>query len=201
MVDPDESVSYPPEFLNSLELSGTPSHKIVLKVGVPIILIRNLDPPRLCNGTRLCITRMGTNVLQARILTGIFRVWFGVNASKTSKFEIDGSHKQHLKIDWKLSRRRQFRMSSDDPHSSHLVKCKTPFLRKDRSEKVQRWKNKPTIPTKRPSNLSPKIYIYGRNDAPRDLRRPTYTDRQRQEQAEHPNDTVEIPASHGNRRA
>ncbi|UYV66797.1 hypothetical protein LAZ67_4002878, partial [Cordylochernes scorpioides] len=31
MVDPDESVSYPPEFLNSLELSGTPSHKIVLK--------------------------------------------------------------------------------------------------------------------------------------------------------------------------
>ncbi|UYV67627.1 hypothetical protein LAZ67_5001401 [Cordylochernes scorpioides] len=73
MVDPDESVSYPPEFLNSLELSGTPSHKIVLKVGVPVILIRNIDPPRLCNGTRLCITQMGTNVLQARILTGSFR--------------------------------------------------------------------------------------------------------------------------------
>ncbi|UYV67936.1 hypothetical protein LAZ67_5002546 [Cordylochernes scorpioides] len=73
MVDPDESVSYPPEFLNSLELSGTPSHKIVLKVGVPVILIRNLDPPRLCNGTRLCITQMGINVLQARILTGSFR--------------------------------------------------------------------------------------------------------------------------------
>ncbi|UYV63474.1 hypothetical protein LAZ67_2004170 [Cordylochernes scorpioides] len=73
MVDPDESVSYPPEFLNSLELSCTPLHKIVLKVGVPVILIRNLDPPRLCNGTRLCITRMGTNVLQARILTGSFR--------------------------------------------------------------------------------------------------------------------------------
>ncbi|UYV79262.1 hypothetical protein LAZ67_17001830 [Cordylochernes scorpioides] len=73
MVDPDEFVSYPPEFLNSLELSGTPSHKIVLKVGVPVILIRNLDPPRLCNGTRLCITQMGTNVLQARILTGSFR--------------------------------------------------------------------------------------------------------------------------------
>ncbi|UYV81485.1 hypothetical protein LAZ67_20001335 [Cordylochernes scorpioides] len=38
-----------------------------------LILIRNLDPPRLCNGTRLCITQMGTNVLQARILTGSFR--------------------------------------------------------------------------------------------------------------------------------
>ncbi|UYV61181.1 hypothetical protein LAZ67_1003719 [Cordylochernes scorpioides] len=38
-----------------------------------LILIRNLDPPRLCNGTRLCIPRMGTNVLQARILTDSFR--------------------------------------------------------------------------------------------------------------------------------
>ncbi|UYV75392.1 hypothetical protein LAZ67_13000113 [Cordylochernes scorpioides] len=44
-----------------------------LPVVTRVILIRNLDPPRLCNGTRLCITRMGTNVLQARILTGSFR--------------------------------------------------------------------------------------------------------------------------------
>ncbi|UYV80721.1 hypothetical protein LAZ67_19001536 [Cordylochernes scorpioides] len=44
-----------------------------LETDSEVILIRNLDPPRLCNGTRLCITRMGTNVLQARILTGSFR--------------------------------------------------------------------------------------------------------------------------------
>ncbi|UYV72473.1 hypothetical protein LAZ67_9003287 [Cordylochernes scorpioides] len=46
---------------------------VVTRVGAPVILIRNLDPPRLCNGTRLCITRMGTDVLQARTLTGSFR--------------------------------------------------------------------------------------------------------------------------------
>ncbi|UYV82497.1 hypothetical protein LAZ67_21002535 [Cordylochernes scorpioides] len=44
-----------------------------LETDSEVILIRNLDPPRLCNGTRLCITQMGTNVLQARILTGYFR--------------------------------------------------------------------------------------------------------------------------------
>ncbi|UYV76088.1 hypothetical protein LAZ67_13002495 [Cordylochernes scorpioides] len=44
-----------------------------LETDSEVILIRNLDPPRLCNGTRLCITQMGTNVLQARILTGSFQ--------------------------------------------------------------------------------------------------------------------------------
>jgi hypothetical protein len=38
--------TYPSEFLNILEVSGMPSHKI----GAPVILLRNLDPSaRLCN--------------------------------------------------------------------------------------------------------------------------------------------------------
>ncbi|UYV65931.1 hypothetical protein LAZ67_3005907 [Cordylochernes scorpioides] len=38
--------------------------------------------------------------------------------------------------------------------------------------KKRHWRNKPAIPTKRPSNLSPdKRYFYGRNAAPRELRR------------------------------
>ncbi|UYV75644.1 hypothetical protein LAZ67_13000836 [Cordylochernes scorpioides] len=41
-----------------------------------------------------------------------------------------------------------------------------------RSEKEQRWRNKPAIPTKRPSNLSPTRDIYGSHDVPRDIRRP-----------------------------
>ncbi|GFS68819.1 uncharacterized protein TNCV_409061 [Trichonephila clavipes] len=49
----DDTTSYPVEFLNSLDLSGVPSHKLELKVGVPVLLMRNLDAPRLCNGTRL----------------------------------------------------------------------------------------------------------------------------------------------------
>lgn len=41
-----------PEFLNTINSSGLPNHKITLKVGVPIMLLRNLDiTTRLCNGT------------------------------------------------------------------------------------------------------------------------------------------------------
>ncbi|UYV72288.1 GLB1L [Cordylochernes scorpioides] len=47
----------------------------------------------------------------------------------TSKFEIDLEFtKQHLKINWKLSGRRQFIISPDDPHSSHLVCFKMKML-------------------------------------------------------------------------
>ncbi|GFX43916.1 ATP-dependent DNA helicase [Trichonephila clavipes] len=58
------------EFLNSLDLSGVPSHKLELKVGVPVLLMRNLDAPRLCNGTRLRITELGRHIVKATILTG-----------------------------------------------------------------------------------------------------------------------------------
>ena len=47
-----------------------PPHKILLKVGVPNILLRNLNSPRLCNGTRLSNTSLTKNVIEADILTG-----------------------------------------------------------------------------------------------------------------------------------
>ncbi|GAU51758.1 hypothetical protein TSUD_415470, partial [Trifolium subterraneum] len=60
-----------PEFLGSLRCSGLPNHKIKLKIGTPIMLMRNLDPAeRLCNGTRLILTKMESHVLEARIVSG-----------------------------------------------------------------------------------------------------------------------------------
>lgn len=35
------------------------------------MLMRNLDAPRLCNGTRLRITQLGQNIIGATILTGV----------------------------------------------------------------------------------------------------------------------------------
>ena len=69
----DEAGNYTPEFLNSLELSGMPSHKLVLKVGAVMMLLRNLSPrDGMCNGTRFILTRIHAHVLEGVIITGDF---------------------------------------------------------------------------------------------------------------------------------
>ena len=60
-----------PEFLNTIVASGIPNHKIRLKVGVPVMLLRNIDQRAgLCNGTRLIITRMDKFVLEGKVISG-----------------------------------------------------------------------------------------------------------------------------------
>ena len=52
--DGEDVSKYPTEFLNSLNPSGVPLHKLNLQIGAIVMLLRNLDINRgLCNGTRL----------------------------------------------------------------------------------------------------------------------------------------------------
>ena len=46
-------------------------HKLELKVGAPLMLIRNLNPAQgLCNGTRLVISALHPHVVEAIIIIG-----------------------------------------------------------------------------------------------------------------------------------
>ena len=69
-IDAPENM-YTSEVLNGINISGLPSHKITLKAGVLVMLLRNIDQSHgLCNGTRLIITELGDHVIGATILTG-----------------------------------------------------------------------------------------------------------------------------------
>ncbi|KAL7596431.1 hypothetical protein Lser_V15G30083 [Lactuca serriola] len=66
----DESL-YSPDALNGLKISGLPNHKLILKVGVPIMLLRNIDQKNgLCNDTRLQVVSLGNRVIETMVLTG-----------------------------------------------------------------------------------------------------------------------------------
>jgi len=69
--DPEDEEPIPIEYLRAIQSSNLPPGELNLKVGAPVILLRNLAPSRgLCNGTRMIITRMKDRVLEARLIGG-----------------------------------------------------------------------------------------------------------------------------------
>jgi hypothetical protein len=62
---------YAMEYLNSLTASGLPLSKLSLKIGCPVMLLRNLDPSRgLCNGTRMIVKDIKNRAIKCEIISG-----------------------------------------------------------------------------------------------------------------------------------
>ena len=71
--NPDDLQRYNTEYLNTLNPSGLPVHRLFLKYGMPLMLMRNLNPKMgLCNGTRLIFEKMHKNLMECRIVGGEF---------------------------------------------------------------------------------------------------------------------------------
>jgi hypothetical protein len=67
----ETTVEFPIEYLNSITPNGLPPHRLTLKVGAMVVLLRNINTPLgLCNGARLMIEDMQAHVLKCRLLTG-----------------------------------------------------------------------------------------------------------------------------------
>jgi hypothetical protein len=64
-------IFYPVEVLNTIKVNNFPYHRLVLKRGVPIMLLRNIcQAAGLCNGTRLIVSRLAEKVIEAIVMTG-----------------------------------------------------------------------------------------------------------------------------------
>ncbi|GBN03199.1 hypothetical protein AVEN_136525-1, partial [Araneus ventricosus] len=69
--DPQDQLTFPEEFLNSLTPTGLPPYELKLKIGCIVMMLRNLAPSKgLCNGTRLIITKLQQNIIQAKSIDG-----------------------------------------------------------------------------------------------------------------------------------
>ena len=68
--NPSDSFRFNIEFLNTLRPNGFPHHILNLKPGMPLMLLRNINPRQgLCNGTRLIFEKCIDNrLLQCKIV-------------------------------------------------------------------------------------------------------------------------------------
>ena len=71
LADSDDCQRFNTEYLNSLSPSGLPTHRLFLKQGMPIMLLRNLNPKTgLCNGTKLIFEKLHNNHLLECVIAG-----------------------------------------------------------------------------------------------------------------------------------
>ena len=76
ILEQDHQTAVPPEYLNAMSISGLPDHKLELKLGVPVMLLRNLQGGQqnsLRNGTRLIVMNMMDRCLECEVAVGTLK--------------------------------------------------------------------------------------------------------------------------------
>jgi hypothetical protein len=67
----DPMLNYPVEYLNAINCSGLPLAKLEVKVGCPVMILKNLDARNgVCNGSRGILSNLSSRVLEVTLLTG-----------------------------------------------------------------------------------------------------------------------------------
>ena len=74
LTNPGDLSRFNIEYLNSLDPPGLPAHRLFIKPGMPLMLMRNLNPKKgLCNRTRLIFDKVHrNNLLECSIAGGEF---------------------------------------------------------------------------------------------------------------------------------
>ena len=69
----DPLLNYPVEALNEINCTGMPLANLEVKIGCPIMVLKNLDAAHgLCNGSRGILTRCSNRVLEVELITGSY---------------------------------------------------------------------------------------------------------------------------------
>nr|XP_017217236.1 PREDICTED: ATP-dependent DNA helicase PIF1-like [Daucus carota subsp. sativus] len=70
----DQLAAFPPEYLHSINIPGMPPHDLKLKVGVVVMLMRNLNQTLgLCNGTRMMVTKCLKLCVECEVISGHYK--------------------------------------------------------------------------------------------------------------------------------
>lgn len=63
----DDAIHYLLKCINTLNHSGLPSHKLIFKIEASVMLLKNFNPPKLCNGTGLKVK--AKNITESIVIT------------------------------------------------------------------------------------------------------------------------------------
>jgi hypothetical protein len=93
LCDEEKCFDYPSEYLNSLQINGFPPHYLLLKIGAPVMVLRNLDSLNgICNGTRGIVVKISSNVIQIKYFD---------QGSKSFKYYCPGWRRTHCNTSYK----------------------------------------------------------------------------------------------------